>query len=115
MTTPTGRPATLAAVSPGTAGSTRRGRAPILPRPPAVRGTVFIRRDHCKGCELCIEFCPKGVLARSKDFNRKGYHYPVVVNGDCIHCRLCVTVCPEYAIFAVAASTSPATNPGGPA
>lgn len=79
------------------------GRTPIQPRPAAVRGVVFIKKDQCKGCELCIEFCPKNVLARSKDFNVKGYHYPIVTNGDCIHCRLCVTVCPEYAIFSVAA------------
>lgn len=78
-------------------------RTPIVARPGPVRGLVFLRKEYCKGCELCIEFCPRGVLARSKDFNAKGYHYPVVTNGDCINCRLCVTVCPEYAIFSVAA------------
>jgi 2-oxoglutarate ferredoxin oxidoreductase subunit delta len=87
------------------------GRAPIVPRPAAVRGIVFIRKNHCKGCELCIEFCPRSVLARSKDFNPKGYHYPVVTNDNCINCRLCVTVCPEYAIFSVA-TTGPAGLPG---
>lgn len=80
------------------------GRRPIVERPAAVRGVVFLKKDHCKGCDLCIEFCPKNVLARSKGFNVKGYHYPVVTNGDCINCRLCVTVCPEYAIFSVAAA-----------
>ncbi len=93
-------------------------RAPIVARPPAVRGIVFIRKDHCKGCELCIEFCPKAVLDRSKDFNAKGYHYPVATNDGCINCRLCVTVCPEYAIFSVAAvrrvdAGRAATHPGG--
>ena len=95
-------------------------RAPILPQPAAVRGLVFIAKDHCKGCDLCIEFCPKSVLARSKGFNVKGYHYPVVTNDDCINCRLCVTVCPEYAIFSVAAAhrvtgAAAATNNGGQA
>ncbi len=80
------------------------GRTPVLARPAAVRGLVFIKKDHCKGCELCIEFCPKSVLARSKGFNPKGYHYPVVTKDGCINCRLCVTVCPEYAIFSVAAA-----------
>jgi len=95
------------------------GRTPILPRPARVRGLVWIRKDHCKGCELCIEFCPKRVLARSTDFNVKGYHYPVVTNAECINCRLCVTVCPEYAIFSVAAPDRAempalaATGPGG--
>ncbi len=63
-----------------------------------------MRKDHCKGCELCIEFCPKSVLARSKGFNAKGYHYPIVTNAQCINCRLCVTVCPEYAIFSMDAT-----------
>jgi len=95
-------------------------RAPMLPRPPEIRGRVFLKKAECKGCELCIEFCPKGVLARSKDFNAKGYHYPVVTNGDCINCRLCVTVCPEYAIFSVALAErrhvpTAATSRGGPA
>ncbi len=93
-------------------------RAPIVPRPAAVRGLVFVRKDWCKGCELCIEFCPKSVLARSKDFNVKGYHYPVAVNDDCINCRLCTTVCPEYAIFSVPAADRTvvpvaAVSPGG--
>lgn len=81
-----------------------RLRRPIVPRPPALRGRVFIKKDRCKGCELCIEFCPKTVLVRSTDFNAKGYHYPVVTNDECISCRLCVTICPEYAIFSVAAA-----------
>jgi 2-oxoglutarate ferredoxin oxidoreductase subunit delta len=90
---------------------------PIVDPPRRLRGIVFIRKERCKGCELCIEFCPKSVLVRSKDFNAKGYHYPVAVNQECIDCRLCVTVCPEYAIFSLAAAPrgAPATSPGGQA
>lgn len=92
-------------------------RAPIAARPPAVRGVVFIKKSQCKGCELCIEFCPNDVLARSKGFNAKGYHYPVVTKAACVNCRLCVTVCPEYAIFSTPAPTrprvGPAVTPGG--
>jgi 2-oxoglutarate ferredoxin oxidoreductase subunit delta len=69
-----------------------------------VRGRVVVLRERCKGCELCIAFCPTGVLARAEAFNAKGYHYPVVRGEECIHCRLCTTVCPEYAIFALAAA-----------
>jgi 2-oxoglutarate ferredoxin oxidoreductase subunit delta len=82
---------------------------------------VFIKKDHCKGCELCIEFCPKSVLARSKGYNVKGYHYPVVANNECVNCRLCVTVCPEYAIFSMApanrgkGAAAAAMTPGGQA
>lgn len=85
-------------------------RVPISPPPPPIRGRVLIARERCKGCELCIEFCPSDVLVRSKEFNAKGYHYPIVTGNGCVNCRLCATVCPEYAIFAI-----PATDRGGEA
>ncbi len=67
-------------------------------RPP--RGEVFILVDRCKGCEFCVEYCPRDVLAMSAEFNRKGYHPPVVVkSGSCLNCNLCETICPEFAIF----------------
>jgi 2-oxoglutarate ferredoxin oxidoreductase subunit delta len=97
------------------------GRAPMLSHPAAVRGVVLIKKEHCKGCELCIEFCPRDVLARSKGYNAKGYHYPVVTKALCINCRLCVTICPEYAIFSLtatrarSASAAAAMTPGGQA
>ncbi len=75
-------------------------RAPILAEPRTVQGTVHIRMERCKGCELCIEYCPTRVLARSTEFNAKGYHYPTVVGTNCICCQACFTICPEFAIFA---------------
>jgi 2-oxoglutarate ferredoxin oxidoreductase subunit delta len=75
-------------------------RMPMLPAPAPVHGRVFIRKNRCKGCQFCIEFCPQHVLALSKDFNARGYRYPVVVKDACIHCTLCLMLCPDYAIFA---------------
>lgn len=77
-------------------------RAPILPQSPPIRGTVHIKVEHCKGCELCIDYCPTKVLVMSSDFNAKGYHYPLVDNDDCIACQSCYIICPEFAIFATA-------------
>ncbi len=69
-------------------------------RPP--RGEVRILVDRCKGCEFCVEYCPRDVLAMSTEFNRKGYHPPVVVKeGACLNCNLCEVICPEFAIYAV--------------
>ncbi len=78
-------------------------RGPISPEPRAARGTVHIRVERCKGCELCIEYCPTKVLALSSQFNAKGYHYPTVVTDTCISCQACSTICPEFAIYATPA------------
>lgn len=69
-------------------------------RPP--RGEVRILIDRCKGCEFCVEYCPRDVLAMSPEFNRKGYHPPMVVKeGACLSCNLCEVICPEFAIYTV--------------
>ena len=63
-------------------------------------GELHILVERCKGCQFCVEYCPRGVLDMSEDFNNKGYHYPVAENDPaCVNCRLCEMLCPEFAIF----------------
>lgn len=80
-------------------------RQPIVPKPANVpRGTVYVIVEECKGCELCIDFCPRRVLARSPQTNSKGYHYPVVLKeGECANCQMCYLICSEFAIFSTLA------------
>ncbi|OPX22480.1 MAG: 4Fe-4S ferredoxin [Planctomycetales bacterium 4484_113] len=67
-------------------------------------GDVIIIKDRCKGCGFCVEYCPKGVLQMSEEFNIKGYHPPIVVkSGECVNCNLCEMLCPEFAIYSVPA------------
>lgn len=66
------------------------------------KGQVYIIPERCKGCEICIQFCPRDVLQKSDHVNAKGYHLPEVKNGredSCVHCQFCSLVCPEFAIF----------------
>ena len=66
------------------------------------RGTVLVQTHICKGCSYCLDFCPSHCLEFSKDFNAKGYHYPVLVRPeDCSGCDLCGLYCPDFAIFGV--------------
>ena len=66
------------------------------------RGTVLVQSHICKGCSYCLDFCPSHCLEFSKDFNAKGYHYPVLVRPeDCSGCDLCGLYCPDFAIFGV--------------
>ena len=61
--------------------------------------TLIIDRERCKGCGLCVNFCPKTVLEISNDLNKKGY-YPAFQARpeDCIHCGTCYLMCPDVAI-----------------
>jgi 2-oxoglutarate ferredoxin oxidoreductase subunit delta len=66
-----------------------------------VKGRVEIREEECKGCGLCIDVCPKGVLRFSKKFNVQGYH-PAEVDPEkaeeCIACSFCALMCPDVVI-----------------
>ncbi len=64
------------------------------------RGEIHIIVERCKGCQLCVAYCPRGVLEMSKLFNAKGYHPPQVLDAQgCVVCGLCEMLCPEFAIY----------------
>lgn len=57
------------------------------------RGQVTIFGLWCKGCRICVEFCPTGVLAFGEE------EQPVVVHPEkCTACHWCDTHCPDLAI-----------------
>jgi len=62
---------------------------------------IKIDRAKCKGCELCIIHCPKGLLALEKTLNKQGV-YPVCFKAkpkvECSGCKFCVLVCPDSCI-----------------
>lgn len=52
----------------------------------------LIREKYCKGCGICVAFCPKQllVLKNGKVFPER----PEI----CIGCRMCEFRCPDFAI-----------------
>ena len=63
-------------------------------------GEAHIIRSRCKGCELCVRYCPRDVLEISDEMNEKGYHPPRAVHPEqCVACRLCELLCPEFCIY----------------
>ena len=61
---------------------------------------LTFRSDFCKGCGLCVDACPKQVLALAKDkINSKGHHPVEAINEEaCIGCAFCATMCPDCII-----------------
>lgn len=54
---------------------------------------LVINENWCKGCRICVSFCPKEVL--EMDSREKA----VVVQPEaCICCTLCELRCPDLAI-----------------
>ena len=53
-----------------------------------------IDTKRCKGCNICVTFCPKQVLA----LDELGKVY-AADEKKCIKCKQCEIRCPDYAIF----------------
>jgi 2-oxoglutarate ferredoxin oxidoreductase subunit delta len=61
--------------------------------------SIIINDNFCKGCAICVEICPKDVLAMSKDANPSGYLLAQVIEPQkCIGCMECELHCPDLAI-----------------
>ncbi|MDY6968903.1 MAG: 4Fe-4S binding protein [Spirochaetota bacterium] len=57
-----------------------------------------INEEWCKGCELCIYFCPKECLSMGDQLNTKGFRYPLFNDENCTGCSACGKLCPNIAI-----------------
>ena len=59
---------------------------------PSMKKGFRVSIDHrlCKGCSLCVSFCPKG--------NLKFRDGALVCEGECSGCMLCVRYCPDLGI-----------------
>jgi 2-oxoglutarate ferredoxin oxidoreductase subunit delta len=60
---------------------------------------ITINQDRCKGCLLCLNFCPKGLIKQSVKLNKQGLNFVELnLNGDCIGCMQCAVICPDCCI-----------------
>lgn len=59
------------------------------------RKQLVIEDAWCKGCGICVAFCPKQALEL-----RDGKVH-LKEDGQCITCGLCEMRCPDYAVYLV--------------
>lgn len=60
---------------------------------------VRIQRDICKGCGLCVEFCPQHALKLADGLNAIGYHPVELVHPEaCNSCTICAMMCPDHGL-----------------
>ena len=57
---------------------------------------LVINSTWCKGCNICVAFCPHGVLGLADD------KVTILREEDCTYCRECEFRCPDFAIEVVA-------------
>ncbi len=64
--------------------------------PDSVRADRPVEIDDrwCKGCDICVAFCPKGVIERPE-----GGKAQVAHPEQCTRCGLCEVMCPDFAII----------------
>jgi len=68
---------------------------------------IKVLREKCKGCKLCVHFCPREVLEISPRTNSRGFHFPQVKTSEkCSGCCICALMCPDVAIEIYEETTS---------
>jgi 2-oxoglutarate ferredoxin oxidoreductase subunit delta len=64
-----------------------------------VKGEVIIDEALCKGCGLCIDFCPEKCFAISERLSHRGLPLAeIVLPEKCNACGVCGWMCPEFAV-----------------
>ena len=60
---------------------------------------VKIKKDKCKGCKLCVFYCPVKHLKLSSGLNKRGVRFALSDdNSKCIGCGFCFYICPDSCI-----------------
>lgn len=62
---------------------------------------VKIKKNRCKGCYLCLAYCPRGLLKKDSQFNVLGVQAVVFKEDEknkCTGCSFCALICPDVCV-----------------
>jgi len=60
---------------------------------------IELKKEWCKGCQLCIEICPKDVFDRETKISQRGFREIIIKQPEkCSGCMLCAMLCPDLVI-----------------
>ena len=61
---------------------------------------ITFNKDACKGCELCMAWCGKKLLALDTTYlNKSGIHPMAIAHPEeCVACGNCALMCPDAVI-----------------
>ena len=63
------------------------------------KGWIEVDQKYCKGCDLCVDDCPKNVLVIDMEhLTSNGYHPVKLFAEGSTGCAICALVCPEAAL-----------------
>lgn len=65
---------------------------------------VYVEPDECKGCRLCVHYCPNNCLTIGSTINQLGYQATIFRSDKCTACGICYYVCPEPGAITVHAN-----------
>lgn len=88
---------------PEAAGTAPAGQGPEFTGEcwPTARGFWTIFPELCKGCGLCLERCPAGVIRWADELGAYGANRVTVDAEGCVTCKICAFYCPDAAISVV--------------
>jgi len=69
--------------------------------------THILRERYCKGCNICVSFCPRHVLCLKG--GKVFAEFPLL----CIGCKMCELRCPDFAIEVEEKVTQPEGGQNG--